>query len=161
MNVKLSRTLVRSVLAGALVLFFLPFLTLSCGQAKLVTLSGVQLATGSSLKVPDRASGGEKVQEIKAQPLASAAAVLAVLGLVLAFLPGVAGKFGPVVTSALVMAACLALKGKVEADLVRENGRMITAQWEFGFWLLILAEAGGIVLACLPGKPDRQAPLLP
>jgi hypothetical protein len=82
----LNRRPIVSILlfTGSALSFFLPFATVSCGGVKLVTLSGQQLATGSSFNVP-QPFGPPKVQRTAPDPFATVAGLCALAGLALSF----------------------------------------------------------------------------
>ncbi len=58
---QLNRIFTRSLLGAVLVLFLLPFTPLTCGGAKLVTMNGVQLATGTTVSTKEPLSSRAQV----------------------------------------------------------------------------------------------------
>lgn len=69
---------------ASLACFLLPFATISCGGQRLATVSGLQLATGTTVSEATNQAGGSRKQTIKAEPAAAVAATCALLGLALA-----------------------------------------------------------------------------
>lgn len=70
------------IYVGIALCFFLPFLTVSCGGLKAFTLTGQQLATGTTLTAP-QAFGPPRAQKIRGDPFAAVAAACALVGVVL------------------------------------------------------------------------------
>ncbi len=76
------------------ILFFMPFVNLSCGGQTIMSISGFQLITGTEVKA-DGMFGGEmnstneqntdQNKEIESQPLALFAFVAAIIGLIISF----------------------------------------------------------------------------
>jgi hypothetical protein len=135
-------------------MFLMPFTTLTCGGAKLITMNGVQLATGTTMESPDAFTGRKKIEKIKPEPLAGVAAVFAVLALALAFLGGKPGKVATAIAAAVCALSLFAMKLKVDQDAIRQGQGMLGVQWEFGFWLAILASIAVIALSFIPERPS-------
>lgn len=141
-----SRILTRSLLGAVLVFFLLPFTTLTCGGAKLATLNGIQLATGTTLSTRDSPSARAKVETIKPEPLTSVAIIAALAALGLAFLKNRGGRLGSGVAAAFCAITLLAMKMKVDQDTLTQGQGVVGVQWEFGFWMALLAALAGAVL---------------
>ncbi|MFA7250506.1 MAG: hypothetical protein WC273_12845 [Dehalococcoidia bacterium] len=147
-----------------LVLFLMPWLSVSCGTVK-VEVTGVEMVLGSNVS----ASGASQNQA--PEPLAILAGVLAIAGLVSAFanlqLMAAINAFG---TAGLL----LALKFKVDRDLnamllasktgtSRPTGAdlvgLVQVHWEPGYWAAILAcLVVGVVVLTLRMPPDPGDP---
>src|SRR6476620_9314495 len=65
--------------------FLFPFVTVSCNGQKVVTFSGVELATGTTVEQP-QVFGPPQKRHQGAQPLATVAALCALAGVGLSFL---------------------------------------------------------------------------
>jgi len=159
MTPQLNRTFTRSLLGAVLALFLLPFTTLTCGGAKLATLNGVQLATGTALSTRDTLSARAKVETIKPEPLATVAILAALAALGLAFARDRKGRLGSGVAAAFCAITLLAMKMKVDQDTLKQGQGVVGVQWEFGFWMALLAALAGAVLAFIGLKmpDDNQA----
>lgn len=147
-----KRLLTRGLLASILVFFLMPFATVSCGGAKLLTMNGVQMATGTTMTSPSPLGGRPQERKIAPEPLAMVAAVIALLALGLAFTKGQVGLLGAKVGATACAVALLALKFKVDSDAVHQGQGLLLLQWEFGFWLALLAAIGAAVVAFLTTK---------
>lgn len=152
MQPKLNRILTRSFLGAVIVFFLMPFSTLTCGGAKLITMNGVQLATGTTLSNKNPFTGAPKQGKIKPEPLAAAAGVAAVLALLIAFIGGNKGKIGAAVGSSSCALLLLLTKFKVDQNALEKGQGMVGVQWEFGFWLALLAAITAAVIAFIPDQ---------
>jgi hypothetical protein len=121
-----------------IIMFFLPFLTVSCGGDKVASYTGVQLVTGTNMAD----------QEIKPSGILILALVIAVAGLALSFsdnwlVCAIAGLLNVILLYSFKMSGDQQLsKATIEA------GIPITATYEAGFWLALLA---GCAVACFNG----------
>lgn len=141
---------------GAVVLFFLPFLVVTCQGQQVASLTGVQLVTGTSVRDPmsgqQRKQGGE--------PLAAMALVCAGGGLAL----GVATRrrsrsHGATIAGCAGAVAMLLLKAKLDGDMAREGQGMLQAQYTSAYWLAVLFLAGGATLAAMRGTGTERGPI--
>ena len=135
---------------GSVLCFFLPFVTVSCGGEKLFTLSGRQLATGSSVSV-----GEGKPEKTSVDPTALIALLCALAGVGLtlagsrmATAQAVAGAAGTV---------SLAIMGAQMQDRVHQQTQgMGASHLESGYWLtllvLVAATAWSVYLRMRAGK---------
>jgi hypothetical protein len=143
-----------AALVTALICFFLPFVTFSCQGQKIVSLTGIQLVTGSSIQQPQM-FGPPTTQKLDPEPLAIAAFFSVIVGLGLSFMKRKKGVFGSSFLAGLGLVCLLALKSKLDNDALRQGGGAIQVQYEVGFYLLLLlllASIGASVLAWLQAK---------
>jgi hypothetical protein len=147
-----NRIFTRSLLGIVLVMFLLPFSTVTCSGAKLITMNGVQLVTGTTIENKDPFTGRIKTEKIKPEPLAAVAGIVAIIALGLAFVGGKVGKVITAVASAAGAVALLMLKAKVDQDAIRQGQGLMNVQWEFGFWLALLALIAAAVVSFIPDK---------
>lgn len=153
MTPKSNKLLIRGLLGAVLVFFLMPFLTLTCGGGgKLITMSGTQLVTGASLDSKDGYSSSRRSKKIKSEPLAAVAVLAAIAALALAFLRGKAGHLPARIGAAVCALSLLAMKLKVDADVLKQGEGVVTIQWEFGFWLALLAAIGAAVVSFIPNR---------
>jgi hypothetical protein len=129
---------------GASILcFFLPFVTVSCGGRNFMQMSGVQLATGTTMQQPG-SLGNSEGKKFDPDPFAALAGLCAVVGLGLAFLTG-KGQLGSAITGTVGTLSLLILKFRLDNQVAQQGGGMILVSYEFGFYLtfLMLAVASG------------------
>jgi hypothetical protein len=126
-----------AALIVALICFFLPFVSFSCQGQKIVSLTGIQLVTGSSIQQPQM-FGPATSQKLSPEPLAIITLLSVIVGLGLSFTKGRKGMYGPLLLAALGFACVLALQSKLQSDALSQGGGAIQVQFEVGFYLLLL-----------------------
>jgi hypothetical protein len=138
----------------ALICFFLPFVTFSCSGQKVLSLSGIQLVTGSSLQQPQM-FGPPKSQKMDPEPIAIAAFLCGVLGLALSFVKGRAGAIATAAAGGLAAILLLAMRSAIEGDALKQGGGVIQVNYEAGFYavvILFLAAVGLNIFVLMQGK---------
>jgi lysylphosphatidylglycerol synthetase-like protein (DUF2156 family) len=138
--------------AVGVICFILPFVQISCDGKKMMSMTGVQLVTGSEMKDPMT----EKTKKIPAEPLAvvTLLAMLAGAGL------SISAKRGSAISSAVAggvaAIAMLVLKTRMDAEVTKQaSGFPITVEYLVGFWVVCLAAVAGIVLSVMRTKEDK------
>lgn len=132
-------------------LFFLPFVNLSCSGQTIMSLSGVQLITGSEYKANGmfgQPTEGEvkENKEIEAQPLALFALLAALIALGLSFIKK---RFVAIIN--MVISICggvflLLLKFSLDGDAELSGQNMIQLDYQFAYWFsIILFVAAAVV----------------
>lgn len=153
----IARKLSPATLILALICFFLPFVTFSCQGQRIASLSGMQLATGTTLQQPEM-FGPPKTQKIDAEPLALLALLAVLAGMGLSFLKGKKGSAGSAALACLAILFLAALKAKLESDALRQAGGAVQLSFDAGYYfslVLLLAAAGIGVYAMLAGRGIR------
>jgi len=139
------------------ILFFLPFVNLSCGGQTIMSVTGFQLITGTEVK-PTGMFGGEmnssdemgtdEKKEIESQPLALFAFLAAIIGLVISFFKMRITALSSIVVSVAGVVFLLLLKVSLDGnpDLNVSGQNVITLDYQFAYWLsIILFIAGAVV----------------
>ena len=132
-------------------LFFLPFVNLSCSGQTIMSLSGFQLITGSEYKADSmfgETTEGEvkENKKIEAQPLALFALLAAVVALGISFFKKRIIALVNIVVSVLGVVFLLLLKFSLESDAELSGQNMITLDYQFAYWFsIILFIAGAVV----------------
>jgi hypothetical protein len=134
-------------------LFFLPFVNLSCGGQTIMSVSGFQLITGTEVKASgmfgemnsaDELNTDEK-KEIESQPLALIAFLAALIGLIISFFKKRITALSSIVVSSSGVVFLLLLKvsldGNPELNVSGQN--VITLDYQFAYWLSIILFIGG------------------
>lgn len=138
-----NRRSIASVLlfVGSALCFFLPFVTVSCGSVKAFTLTGQQLATGTTLTQP-QPFGPPQTQKIDADPFAAAAALCALTGIALSLIgrniataTAISGGAGAV--------SLLIMKSRLDGQLQTQGQGVATAAYETGYTLAVLLLVAG------------------
>lgn len=130
-----------------LICFPLPFVTFSCGGEKMITLSGIQLITGTDLE-KTRPPGDmfrqpsfgarSKPERIGPEPFAIGAFTAAAIGLGLSFIRSRRSAIVPAIMGAITAGLLLALKNKIDSDVLREGEGALQVEYNSGFWLALL-----------------------
>lgn len=139
------------------ILFFMPFVNLSCGGQTIMSVTGFQLITGTEVS-PTGMFGGEmnsddefntdQKKEIESQPLALFAFVAAIIGLIISFFKMRIPALINIVVSIAGVVFLLLLKVSLDgdADLNVSGQNVITLDYQFAYWLsIILFIAGAVV----------------
>jgi len=129
------------IFAGSALCFFFPFITVSCGGVDAFTLSGWQLATGTTLTQP-HGFGSPQTQNIDSDPFAVVAVVCALAGIGLSFAGKKMAKHaaisGGVGTVSLVI-----LQSHLDSQIQGQTNGLAKVNYEMGYTLaLILLIAG-------------------
>jgi len=128
----------------SLICFFLPWMTVSCGQ-KVTTLTGIQLALGGTIPTnmePEKRNGDIFIL------LALLAAVAAIVVVILAWRRGAASRTDGYWLLGLGGLALLILAGKFASNQTDTSGDVdVIVQYHAGFWGAVL----GYVLVFVGG----------
>lgn len=163
----------------ALLFFVLPWVTVSCGEQTLTTMSGLNLALGqvqvnSTLPggaTPSSGTGANMFVVIGALLILAAIAATFILKGSKAAMAGAACSAGA--AAVLLYAVLIDIKAKATSEIASSAGEaggmntqqiteMIRVNIEIGFWLCILALAAAVVLNVLamrgPAPPAAAPP---
>lgn len=139
------------VFVFVIICFFLPFVSFSCGGEKIITLSGVQLVTGTTVEEPS--SPGDmfgrpqrESERVDPEPLAIIALVITIAGLGLSFIKNRKGAIAPAIAGGAAAISFLAMKYKIDREVLREAEGALQAEYNFGFWLAFLLLILAVVL---------------
>ena len=139
------------------ILFFMPFVNLSCGGQTIMSISGFQLITGTEVDAKGMFGGEmnssdemgtDEKKEIESQPLALFAFVAAIIGLIISFFKMRITALSNIVVSVAGVVFLLLLKVSLDgdADLNVSGQNVITLDYQFAFWFsIILFIAGAVV----------------
>lgn len=155
-----NRKAIASILifVGSALCFLLPFATVSCGDQKVATFTGLQLATGTQI-TKAQPFGGTKTQKFPGNPAAGVAALCALAGVGLSFAgrrlaAGTAGVGGAGVIALLLM------KSKLVEQVQTQGGGFAQVSFEPGFvvaFLLLAAGAAWNVYLLVQGRTQAAA----
>ena len=131
-----------------LVCFLFTFVNISCQGQRFVSLSGVQLAFGTTIETP-KAFGGTEKKKIDPSPLVTLALIAAVAGLIFSLrLRGIAAVAG-----AAGFVLLLFYKSDTDGDVLRQAGGMIQVDYGGGFIMAVTLFAVAVLLGS--GIADR------
>jgi hypothetical protein len=151
----MAKRILPAVFAFAIVCFFFPWLTVNCAGSEFVTLSGVQLATGTTIESPSL-MGETESDRTDPEILAAVAIFLGVIGLVLSLVKGRSGNVGALITGILGVLALLGLSAKINSDIAREGEGMLQAEFRFGYFMTLLLFAAATVVKFIPGLNEER-----
>ena len=137
------------LLGLAVLLFLLPWITVSCGGQKVFSFSGTDLAIGKTIEVP-QGFGSVKKDNVR-ENKASIAFLAGIAGIILGFLLK-AERIQQIALTISGGMGCLflyLLKSKIDGEIFTQGGGMISVDYHFGFWLSILLFFGVGILNIL------------
>ena len=120
--------------AAIVVLFFLPFINVSCSSMVNIPVTGMELATGKQLEIKDPVNGGIRSRNLSPEPLAGAALGSAALGLLFGFFRGRTARVLNMLSGAAGLGFLLLLRNKMEQEVLAQGGGVIALNYEVGFW---------------------------
>jgi len=116
-----------------LVMFLLPWVTVTCAGEEIMTATGLEMVTGLYSETPGEA--GEASPEV----LAIAILAIGLLGAGAYFLRGKSGVMSRGIFAALGIIFLLALKFKIDGDIEKEGQGMLQASYLPGFWIMSIS----------------------
>lgn len=126
-----------------ILLFFLPFVNLSCSGQTIMSLSGFQLITGADYKANSMfgettTSEAKENEKVDSQPLALFALLSAVIGLAISFVKMRTMSLVNIVLSVLGAIFLILLKINMDGDVKLSGQAVITLDYQFAYWLSII-----------------------
>jgi zinc ribbon protein len=121
--------------------FLLPFVTVSCNGQKVASLSGMELATGTTVEQPQVLGPAQK-KNVGGEPLAAVAGICAIAGIGLSFL-GARLAIAPAISGAAGALMLLLLQSKLSSDITKEAQGMFRLDFEAGYVLALLFFVAG------------------
>jgi len=170
-----AKKLSPAVFGLAIICFFLPFTHISCSGERVVTLTGVQLVTGTTIGDPEtdfaQTNGGPLIrpsdvkpqdredEKIDPEPLAIFALCSAIAGLCLSFVRDKKWTIATAIAGAVGLILLLLLKAKIDNDVLKEGEGILQVEYALGFWLLLvlfLCAIGLNAYLYLPESKEEQ-----
>jgi hypothetical protein len=122
--------------------FFLTFVNISCAGTKIASLSGFDLAFGTTITMPGNDMFNKKTETKEtptdAEPLAIVALVLAVAGIVLSFLRISKQQLILLILGIAGFVIMLLLKSAVGGDITKQPVEMLEISYGFGYYLSLI-----------------------
>jgi hypothetical protein len=140
---RLSSKVSPAIFIISIVCFFFPFMTISCGGHKIATVTGVQLATGTTIEVP-QAFGPSREQKVAQEPLSGVAGLCAVIGFGVSF-AGARAAIVPAISGVVGALSLLIMKSRIDGGIVKHGQGMLQANYEMAFFLALLLMIAGAV----------------
>jgi hypothetical protein len=130
------------IFAGAALCFFLPFVTVSCGGVQAFTMTGQQLATGTTLSQPSL-YGPPRTQKVEGNAFA-AIGWLCALGGVLLSLAGRKMASGTAIAGGAGAVSLLIMRSNLNSQIQAKTQGMATVTYEAGFTVVLLLLLAGM-----------------
>lgn len=157
-----------AIFIAAILCFLFPFITVSCGGQRVITLSGVQLATGTTIDQP-QISGPAQKKNVDPEPLVTLAALCAIIGLVLSVASSAKAALAPAISGGLGALFLLLLRAKMDDQIAKQGQGVLQVSYEAGYTLTLLllvagAASNGYVFfsqraqSAVPNLPDAPRP---
>ncbi len=121
-----------AIFVAILVCFLMPFLDLSCGEQKIVNLTGLELITGKT--IADSSIYGVENNHTHPHLLVILASLCSIAGFVFVY---VKGKSRLISSALSLLGFVFLLKFKIlmDGNIAEKGDGMIFADWRYGFWL--------------------------
>lgn len=132
MTINLARVSPLALLAGA-ACFLLTFLDMSCSGQHLTSLSGVQLATGTTIEEPT-GFGDVQKRQLRPEPLALLALGALVLGGGLCLVKRREGLLVASLLGAAALIVLVVLKSRIDAEVLRQGQGLLRVTWGLGYF---------------------------
>lgn len=147
-----------AIFGVVLICFFLPWVNVSCQGQKVVSFTGIQLITGTTVEEPQM-FGPKKERKVNGEPLAILTFLVVITGLGLGFLKNKKGTIISTVVGGIGTIILLLLKSKLDNDVLRETGGMLQLDYGIGFYFTLILFLSAIVVNVYPIIQGKGVPL--
>lgn len=126
--------------------FFLPFVSFTCQGQRIATISGMELVTGTRIdkfqmenfNMQQDNTDTDKQREVKSEPLAAAALIFAVIGIIVSFIPRY-NKILSIVIGALGVMMLLFLRSSIGGQVTGDfDFKIVEISYEWGYYFALL-----------------------
>lgn len=124
------------IFALIIILFFLPFVAVTCSGQHVTTLSGIQVVTGTTVSDPSAFGQTASAQKVGGEPMAIVAFILPFIGLGLSFLKSRKSSIAPAIIGGLGAASILLIKARIDDEVFKQGQGMLQTEYQIGFWLI-------------------------
>jgi hypothetical protein len=149
----------RIIFGLIIICFFFPFMDISCSGQKFISLSGVQLMTGTTIKEPELLNDKmdidsqrlfkkynipipeneiSKIHNIDPEPLSIVTFSFVIFGLLFSFYKKNKYAVFPTISSSASLITLLLLKNKIDNDVLREGSGAFQITYAIGFWSILI-----------------------
>ena len=138
-----------------LICFFLPFIDISCSGHKVISFTGIQMVTGTTIQQPSMFGNETKSEKVNPEPLAIITLVCVIIGLILSFIKNRKSAILPVISAGIGTATLLMLKAKIDNQILLVGGGALQVEYDIGYWsilLLFIAAIGVNMFIFLAGR---------
>jgi hypothetical protein len=133
---------------GIVIAFLLPFMDFSCQGHKIASLSGYQVAFGTTLNMKSPMDGSTKEQRIASTPIVAVAFALSLVAAVLALRSGIAGA----AFAAISLVMLLLGQSDINKKALEEGQGMIAVNFDVGYYLTLLLLIAGAAIGVISSR---------
>lgn len=137
-----------AVFGLALLCFFLPFVSVSCGGGKVMTLSGADLVVGRAADRNDK--------KIDPEPMAIFCVIAGAAGLIASCRKGQPASTAAAALGGLAAVLLLLLKEKLNDEVRRKGDGVIRLEFEPGYWLSLGGYLGAAITSFAASASARR-----
>ena len=139
---------------AAVLAFFLPFVQVSCNNHPLASASGIDLAFGKTVQVP-QVFGPSQSRKIDPNPNVLFALITAVAGALLAFSGGRLNKIASVLAALIGVACLFTFQSNVKELGANPSAVVLSFDFQFGYFAAIaMLIGGGFTSAIVALEPE-------
>jgi hypothetical protein len=120
-----------------IICFFFPFMDISCSGQKVISFSGIQMVTGTTIEKPTMFGEKTENEKIDPEPLAVATFVFVIAGLLLSFVNIRKSAILPAIFALIGIITLLMLRVKIDNDILKQGEGVIQVAYIFGFWSIL------------------------
>ena len=156
------KSTVKHIRAGVfglvIIAFFLPFVVVSCPDQGRASVTGVQLAFGTTIR-GSKLSSVTSDQRIKPQGFALAAFACAIAGVVVSYLKKQPAFIACTILAIAGIALLLLLQNQINAQAYRMSSDSLKVRYDAGYWLSLAAYIVALTVTLLL-NPTKKLSLL-
>ena len=132
-----------------LILFLLPWISISCGGQKVLTFSGTDLSIGNTIEIPE--SFGKVKKHTSRDWKASLAFLSAIAGLIASFVIKKERLRGYFLMVASIFSGMMLflMRNHLNSEILKQSGGMMTIDYHFGFWAATITFFGISIILLL------------
>lgn len=158
-----SKIAVKITALVAVIMFFLPLCSVSCSNMMEIEFTGIELAVGKAVDMPDIGIDIDEIPEkIDGSPLVLAAIILAGIALVCALLLGISRIFGILtgLSSIASLAIMIIVMIGIDKKVADETGMLATVDFHISYYILLISLVAtavmGFISVALRDKTYKQ-----
>ena len=129
-----------------IICFFMPFLEVSCSGEKIMTFTGIQMVTGTTMKEPSMFGEKTKSKKMEPEPLAIITFCCVIAALLFSFIKNRKSAILPAICSGIAIITLLILKLKIDNEVLKEGEGIIQIGYAYGFWIILVMLLFGAML---------------
>ena len=143
-----------AIFGTAIICFFLPFVSITCQNQKIASVTGINLVTGTTINKPMPSGSGEG-KRIGVEPLAIFALTAGAAGLALG-LSGMKQKMiGTVFSGAAGVVLLVLLRMKLNHDVSEQTKGLASLDYEAGYYLVFFLYLAAFVVGLAAAAEGR------